>query len=81
MVDTHHGITRSGSFCVARQWWDQENYQKELRDFLIDSEYLSGRVILNSEQLYRLRNKVKNIEKERDVVDKKVEKFIRELKY
>lgn len=40
---------------------NKENYQKELRDFLVNAEYISGGVILNAKQLYDLRKKVKDV--------------------
>jgi len=40
---------------------NKENYKKELRDFLLNTEYISRGVILNTRQLYGLRKKIKNI--------------------
>ncbi len=37
---------------------NKENYQKELRDFLLNTEYISTGVILNTKQLYSLRRKI-----------------------
>ena len=37
---------------------NKENYQKELRDFLLNTEYISTGVILNTKQLYNLRRKI-----------------------
>ena len=39
---------------------NKENYQKELRDFLLNIEYISKGIILNTRQLYNLRKKVKS---------------------
>jgi len=39
---------------------NKENYQKELRDFLLNIEYISKGVILNTRQLYSLRKKIKS---------------------
>ena len=40
---------------------NRENYQKELRDFLLNTEYISTGVILNTKQLYALRKKINRI--------------------
>ncbi len=40
---------------------NKENYQKELRDFLLNTEYISTGVILNTKQLYALRKKINRI--------------------
>ena len=40
---------------------NKENYQKELRDFLLNTEYISRGAILNAKQLYILRKKIKRI--------------------
>lgn len=39
--------------------FNEEGYQKELRTFLLETEYVSKKVILNPEQLYNLRKKIK----------------------
>ena len=39
---------------------NKENYQKELRDFLLNIEYISKGIILNTRQLYSLRKKIKS---------------------
>lgn len=40
---------------------NREDYQKELRDFLLNTEYISKGVILNTKQLYLLRKRINKI--------------------
>ncbi len=42
---------------LVNEIMQKEDYQKTLRDFLLQVEYLSKKVILNSQQLYELRKK------------------------
>lgn len=48
---------------------NSEDYDKELRSFLIDSEYVSKRVVLNPKQLFELRKRIVNCRKKFEILD------------